>query len=151
MISLREYRPEDFEVLCEIDRLCFPPGIAYSAEDIAMVLLDRGMIVIVGEEGDRLAGFLLARPGMRSDGRGSGHIITIDILPEFRQARLGTRMMVEAHRRLKMAGSTRVLLETSVENEAAIAFYKRLGYSTARRLKRYYLDKIDAYQMFKDL
>jgi ribosomal-protein-alanine N-acetyltransferase len=150
-MEVREYRPEDFEVICEIDRVCFPPGIAYSTEDIAMTLLEPGVIVIVGEQEGRLAGFLLARCMHNGESNPCGHIITIDVLPEFRQARLGTCLMAEAHHRLKASGAACVVLETSVENEPAIAFYKKLGYSTSRRLRRYYLDEVDAYEMFKDL
>ncbi len=145
MVSLRDFRPQDFDTLCEIDRLCFPPGIAYSADDIAMMLLERGSIVIVAEDSDRIAGFLLARAAKQ------GHIVTIDVLQEFRKSGVGTALMEEAHRRLSQAGTRRVQLETSVENDAAIAFYKKLGYSTARRIKGYYLGKIDAYRMYKDL
>jgi len=36
---LRDYRPEDFAHLCEIDRLCFPPGIAYTAEEMRLYRL----------------------------------------------------------------------------------------------------------------
>ena len=134
-------------IFCEIDRLCFPPGIAYSAGDIATTLRERGIIALVGVEDQLVAGFVLAR----QEPRARGHIITIDVLPEFRLAGLATRLMTEAHHRLKEAGVKRVHLETSVENAPAIAFYQKLGYSNLRRLKGYYLGEIDAYLMMKDL
>ena len=150
-MTLRNYVPEDFERICEIDRLCFPPRIAYSAGEIAATLQERGIIVVVGApvgvEDQRVAGFVLAR----KEPRAHGHIITIDVLPEFRLAGLATRLMTEAHHRLKEAGVKRVHLETSVENAPAIAFYRKLGYSNLRRLKGYYLGEIDAYLMVKDL
>ena len=146
-MTLRNYVPEDFERICEIDRLCFPPGIAYSAGDIATTLRERGIIALVGVEEERVAGFVLAR----KEPRAHGHIITIDVLPEFRLAGLATRLMTEAHHRLKEAGVKRVHLETSVENAPAIAFYQKLGYSNLRRLKGYYLGETDAYLMVKDL
>ena len=146
-MTLRDYEPEDFPTICAIDRLCFPPGIAYSATEIASALRERGIIVVVGEEGGCVAGFVLAR----RERQGHGHVVTVDVLPEFRQVGLGTALMAEAHRRLKRIGVERVLLETSVENAPAIAFYAKLGYKTLRRLPRYYLGKIDAYLMAKDL
>ena len=146
-MTLRDYRPEDFERICEIDRLCFPPGIAYTAGDIAVALEERDIIALVGGEEERVAGFVLARKDRRNHGR----IITIDVLPEFRRAGLATRLMTEAHQRLKEAGAKRVRLETSVENAPAIAFYQKFGYRTLRRLKGYYLGKIDAYLMVRDL
>jgi ribosomal protein S18 acetylase RimI-like enzyme len=44
-----------------------------------------------------------------------------------------------------------VLLETSVENESGIAFWERHGYRTEAVVKKYYLGKIDAYEMRKKL
>ena len=60
-VSTRGYQPEDFAKLCEIDRLCFAPGIAYSPEDISIVLLEPGAFVVVGESNQATAGFILAR------------------------------------------------------------------------------------------
>lgn len=46
---LRDYRPEDFDALCEIDRLCFEPGISYLPEEIADWLGLSGTFTIVAE------------------------------------------------------------------------------------------------------
>ena len=61
LLTIASYLPEDFEILCEIDRRCFPPGIAYSPDDIEIALLEPGSFVVVGAEGDKIAGFILAR------------------------------------------------------------------------------------------
>jgi ribosomal protein S18 acetylase RimI-like enzyme len=42
-----------------------------------------------------------------------------------------------------------VLLETAVNNEAAVAFWLRHGYRIEGVLKRYYLGRTDAYEMRK--
>ncbi|HXN96949.1 MAG TPA: hypothetical protein VN879_20745, partial [Candidatus Acidoferrales bacterium] len=42
-----------------------------------------------------------------------------------------------------------VLLETAIDNEAAVAFWQRHGYRIEATLKRYYLGRIDAYEMRK--
>ena len=36
-IGFRDYQPGDFRALCDIDRLCFPAGIAYQASPIESV------------------------------------------------------------------------------------------------------------------
>ena len=143
-MKVRDYLPGDFATLCEIDRKCFPPGIAYSPEDIEIALLEPGSFVLVGAEGPRIGGFILAR---RERG-GRAHIITIDVLKEQRRSGLGTLLLNEAHRRL---GNARVILEVAVDNPAAIAFYQKHGYTSLRRLKKYYLDRDDAWQMQKEL
>ena len=146
-VKIRDYRPEDFPALCEIDRRCFPLGIAYSAEDIAMSLLEPGVFVVVGEDDGQAAGFILAR----NERAGRAHIITIDVLEQYRRSGLGTLLLEEAHRRLSVAGAKRVLLEVAVENALAQAFYRKHGYEVSRRLKRYYQDREDAWQMIKTL
>jgi ribosomal protein S18 acetylase RimI-like enzyme len=42
-----------------------------------------------------------------------------------------------------------VFLETAVDNVAAIAFYKRLGYAVLETLPRYYHGELDAFLMGK--
>ncbi len=145
----RDYLPGDFGALCRIDQLCFPPGIAYPPQDLSYWIRQRGAFVVVAEDeaAGRIAGFTLARPE-RSD---QGHIITLDVLPEYRRRGVGAGLMEQAHARLKRAGASSIHLETSVENAAGIAFYSKLGYQAAARLPRYYLDRIDAWLMIKQL
>lgn len=144
---LRDYRAEDFETICEIDRQCFPKGIAYSRGEIAATVKHPGVIVVVAEEQSAVAGFVMAAPMEK----GRGHIITIDVLAAHRKRGLGTQLMEETHRRLLAAGKHRVTLETAVDNIAAIEFYQKLGYTTVRRLEGYYLKRIDAWHMAKEL
>jgi ribosomal protein S18 acetylase RimI-like enzyme len=42
-------------------------------------------------------------------------------------------------------------LHVSVENAAAIAFYQSLGFRIVDRVSQYYLRKIDAWEMEKDM
>ena len=152
-VRTRDYQPEDFDTLCDIDRRCFPPGIAYSPEDISIVLLEPGAFVVVGEVAQAstcvpsTAGFILAR----RERAGRAHIITIDVLTEYRRSGLGTMLLGEAHRRLMALGAQRVILEVSLENASAIAFYHKHGYTENRRLKNYYLGHEDAWQMVRTL
>ena len=146
-MTIRDYHPGDFPALCDIDRRCFPPGIAYSPDDIAMALLERGAFVVVGEEDGKAAGFILAR----NERGGRAHIITIDVLEPYRRSGLGTLLLEEAHLRLRVAGAKRVVLEVSVENAPAQAFYRKHGYESTRRLRHYYRDQEDAWQMVKTL
>lgn len=148
-MQLRDYRPEDFDAICQIDRLCFEPGISYDPEEVEGWLGQRGSFVLVAEDGAqaRLAGFVLAR---RTSAR-LGHIITIDVLPEYRRSGIGKDLMQQAEHRLQAMGVRRIRLEVSVENQAALRFYEKLGYQLAGRIPRYYLDRIDAWAMQREL
>jgi ribosomal protein S18 acetylase RimI-like enzyme len=44
-----------------------------------------------------------------------------------------------------------VLIETATDNQPAVAFWQQHGYRIEAILKRYYLGRIDAYEMRKIL
>lgn len=152
MPTLRDYRPEDFSRLLEIDRACFVEGIAYSARELRHFLSRPLAVRIIGEIGGKIKAFVIAdsyRP-RRSKER-IGHIITIDVLAEARRTGLGSRLINAAEDKLKESGCTLVLLETAVDNLAAMRFYKKHGYTGIKVLPGYYLDSIDALLMGKKL
>ena len=60
-------------------------------------------------------------------------------------------LLQEMEQHFRYKGVRSVLLETAVDNEAGIAFWQRHGYRTEAVVKRYYLGRIDAYEMRKHL
>ena len=162
MLRVREYAPADFPRLLEIDQSCFVDGIAYSEEELRYFLSMPTAISLVGlkeegmqEEGMQEAeimGFVIAdrfRP--RRASRSIGKIITIDVAPEAQHTGVGTLLMTSAEAELKQAGCDYVSLEVAVDNEPALKFYKKHGYSVLKVLPRYYLDSIDGLLMGKRL
>ena len=143
----REYCPGDFSTLCLLDQMCFPEGIAYTPEEIALGLAQPGAFVLVAEVENQVVAFLLAYQKKRP----VGHIVTIDVHPDFRQRGIGYQLMELAEQRLRQGGAMRIVLEVSVENDPALQFYAKLGYLTRRLLPHYYRDASDAYLMEKML
>lgn len=144
---LRDYRPADFDHLWRIDQECFAPGISYSRGELEFYIARPRAFTLVAEAGGEILGFLVADRNRRAD----GHVITIDIMPEARRTGLGAQLMREAESRVHAAGGKLVYLETAVDNAAALAFYKRLGYSVVRTIPLYYLGSIDALVLAKRL
>jgi len=148
---LRDYRPEDFEALWNIDQLCFVPGIAYSRRELSTYFRRRGAFTLVAEQAadgkHQIAGFIVAELNRR----GIGHIISIDVLPQSRRTGLGSQLITAAETRLRRSGCHTVVLETAVDNSAALAFYKRFGYSVASIHPHYYSNGVDALGLEKDL
>jgi len=152
VVSLREYRPQDLERLLEIDQACFVEGIAYSEQEMKHFLGRPTAVRIVGERAGKVEGFIIAdrfRP--RRSQQSMGQIITIDVLSEARRAGLGSRLLQAAEEELKQAGCTYVSLETAVDNQAAMRFYKKHGYTGLKILPNYYLGSVDALLMGKKL
>lgn len=149
---MRKYQPSDFKRLLEIDQSCFVEGIAYTEEEMRYFLGMPTAISLVGIKGGAILGFIIAdrfRP--RRALRSVGKIITIDVAPEAHRSGLGTLLMRSAETELKQAGCDYVSLEVAVDNEAALRFYKKHGYSVLKVLPRYYLDSIDGLLMGKKL
>jgi len=163
--ALREFRREDFDSLWRIDQECFAPGIAYSRLELAAYIRLRGAFTVVAESmtngreplgkdaqavvGSRLnvLGFIVAQ----ATRRGVGHILTIDVPPASRRLGIGSKLLSEAEDRLRAAACHSVVLETAVDNSAALAFYKRHHYSVVKTIPRYYSNGLDAFVLEKDL
>lgn len=154
---LRDFRAdEDFEVLWGIDQKCFPPGIAYSRRELAVYMRRRGSFTIVAEASaaepavnrpSGTVGFIVTE----ANRRGVGHIITIDVLPAMQRSGLGSKLLAAAEDRLRSANCHAIFLETAVDNSAALAFYKRHGYSVVKVAQRYYPNGVDAFVLEKDM
>lgn len=144
--TLRAYAPQDFETLYQIDQACFRPGIGYSRRALRGFVYRSGAVCLVAESSDGIAGFILAE----HDGP-SAHLITIDVCERDRRQGVGTLLMRTLEDKLARRGVRQVRLETATDNQAAIAFYQKYGYRTLGILKRYYLGRIDAYDMRKTL
>jgi len=143
---IRHFRPEDFDTLWQIDQECFPPGIAYSRQELKVYVRRRGAFALVAADaGDKIAGFIVAHGGL------TAHIITIDVIASARRFGVGSQLLRSAEARLREAGSRAVGLETAVDNTVALSFYKRHGYHVISTWPRYYSNGVDALVLRKDL
>lgn len=146
MLHLRESRKGDFDALWRIDQDCFVSGIAYSRFELGAYMRAPGSFTIVAEWEGKVAGFIVCHWR-----RQIGHVITIDVKAEARRHHVGSALLEAAEKRLVEKKCMGVFLETAVDNAAAIAFYKKHGYSVMRTIPRYYLGAIDALTMGKPL
>jgi [ribosomal protein S18]-alanine N-acetyltransferase len=160
--TIRDFRLDDFETLWHIDQECFSPGISYSRPELKFYIRRRGSFTLVAEKEtekaaervpekatsapveEKIAGFIVTQTGR------TGHIITIDVIATARRSGVGSRLLQAAEDRLRAAGSKAVSLETAVDNLAALAFYKRHGYSVTETVPRYYSNGVDALRMKKE-
>jgi len=154
---LREYQPQDFETLYEIDQACYEPAIAYSRRELRNYLRFPGADCVVVEA--RIAGNIesksrrltLAGFCVTAHEDDWGYIITIDVLEAYRRHGLGALLLGEAERRLAANGASEIALDTAVNNVAAIAFWQKHGYRILGTRKDYYPGGIDAYAMAKTI
>jgi ribosomal-protein-alanine N-acetyltransferase len=140
-----------------MDQICFDPMLAYSRPELAIYMRRPDAFTLVAEsatanagkikkEEAKIIGFIVAEARRRT-----GHIITIDVLPEARRSGVGSALLQAAEDRLQQAGAAVVELETAVDNAAAIQFYKRKEYFVEKTVPGYYSNHLDALVMSKDL
>jgi ribosomal-protein-alanine N-acetyltransferase len=146
-LVIRDFKTEDFDLLWRMDQECFPPGIAYSKQELKSYIRHKGAFTLVAteEETGAIQGFLIGHCAA------SGHIITIDVGTGARRSGVGSLLLRVAEERLQTAGCHTVGLETAVDNITALSFYKRHGYSVIRTWPRYYANGVDALVLRKDL
>lgn len=100
----------------------------------------------------QIFGFIVAELERKGkQGGRPGHIITIDVIPEGRRSGIGSALLDAAERQLADMGANSVTLETAVNNETALRFYKRKGYFVETTTPRYYSNQLDAFVMRKEL
>lgn len=167
-LAIRRYQPEDFRILWEIDKSCFPPGISYTEFELKSYIYRPAAFTLVAQarstqrharpsaspspkgqenDGQKIVGFLV---GERTRG-GKGHIITIDVRAEVRRHKVGTTLLESAEREFRSTKCDAIRLETAVDNISALSFYKRLGYNVIQTVPRYYSNGLDALLLEKDL
>lgn len=147
--SVHDYTQADFDAVHQLDLACYPPGISYTRRTLKWFLALRGAECLVAKSGDNSAEVLGFIIGESEDA--GGHIITLDVAKAARRSGVGTALLGELERRLAARGVSRVGLETAISNEPGIAFWQHHGYRTHGVIPRYYLGRLDAYAMSKEL
>lgn len=133
-INLRPAAPADIESILQVQRQS--PGAApWSAADYAGLLAAEGTLGLMAadEVRKRPAGFLLARAAADEL-----EILNLAVAPAYRRQEIGRRLVEQALARAQAAGATRCWLEVRGSNQAALEFYRALGFVAERRRRGYY-------------
>ena len=144
-MTIREYRPSDFNRLYEIDHAAFTEEIAYSHLELQHYTRARNSHTLVAEDGGEIVGFVIGC----AEPRKLGHIITIDVEPHRQRQRIGSLLLEQIESWLWKHGAEAIYLETPVDDAGARGFYEKHGYFVFERLERYYNDTMDAFLMMK--
>lgn len=150
-VTLRPYAPADLESLYLIDRACYEPRVAYSRTELRQYLRFPGAYCLLAEASREKAEPVIIGFCITAHKAPGGHIITIDVLPEYRRHGIGSMLLTEAEDHLAAAGVRQIGLETAIDNSAAIAFWQKRGYRKSGVRKNYYPGGRDAFSMAKRL
>lgn len=156
LFRIRQFQKADFDSLWRIDQACFDQQLAYSRPEMAFYMRRPGAFTLVAEAGSEVGGNGNLPAGIvgfivTEGRRKSGHIITIDVVAEARRAGVGSALLGAAEEQLLRQGAVTVALETPVNNETAIRFYKQQRYFVEKTVPGYYSNQMDALVMTKEL
>lgn len=134
--SVEPLSVRDAEVLSEIHGEAF--GRAWSVHDFTALLADENIFALgvrlqsmFGVR--RIAGFVLVR--FAAD---EAEILTIGVRNRHRRRGYGRMLMDDVIRRLYRERISTLFLEVERENTAAVALYRKLGFTVAGERKNYY-------------
>jgi ribosomal protein S18 acetylase RimI-like enzyme len=88
--------------------------------------LERGGLLILAWDGDRIAGAALCYELPHPDGDDTLYVHELDTHPDYRRQGVATQLMEECFRIAKVRQLEEVWLATETDNDAANALYKSL-------------------------
>ncbi len=137
-IILRDAERDDLESLLSIQRAS-PGASPWSPSDYESLLSADGTICLLAEdEEDERIGFVLAR--VMAD---EMEILNLAVRPAKRRRGLGRRLVTEALGRGCARGVRQCWLEVRASNQAALEFYRALGFQERTRRPNYYRDPVE--------
>lgn len=141
-LHLRRFDRQDIEAVLRIERDSFPRD-PYPERLFLLLARQSPDLFLVAERQGRLLGYAVGA----IDGSATGRIVSIAVEPSSRREGTGRQLSEELLRRFDAAGTDRVLLESRVDNEPAIALWRKLGFEVLGILPGYYSDGTDALLM----
>lgn len=82
---------------------------------------------------------------------GKARVLMLAVREDLRSRGIGTALMEEFTRRVRVRGLHSIELEVRESNQRAMDFYKQLGYTVRYLLPRFYTDGEDGYKMWRPL
>jgi [ribosomal protein S18]-alanine N-acetyltransferase len=126
---------KNLDTFYRIELQCFKEE-AFAKQQIAYLLTDFNTISLEAKADAEIAGFIIAQ--IEYEDKEFGHIITLNIAPNWRKKGVATKLLNEVESFLRQRGVSECHLEVREDNHAAIKLYHKLGYQIVGKLERYY-------------
>lgn len=134
-VKIETATPKLLDILFRIEQQCFDEE-AFTKRQIAYLLTDYNTVALAAKTNTDIAGFVIAQ--IETDETEFGHIITLNVAPNFHHKGIATKLLGEMETLLKQRGIAECRLEVREDNHSAIKLYHKLGYQTLGKLERYY-------------
>ncbi len=130
-VALRSMHPGDIEAAHALEQRVYPQ--AWSQQVFVDELAQANRRYVVAEVDEVFVGY-----GGVMIVDDEAHITTVVVDPEYRQARVGTRLMLVLIDHALASGADALTLEVRASNQAAQALYRRFGMAPVGVRKQYY-------------
>jgi ribosomal-protein-alanine N-acetyltransferase len=138
-ITLRDYRPGDWEAMYALDLVCFEPVFQFSRRAMRSFAEETGAVTLLADADGELAGFCIAQFE-----ENTGYVVTLDVAPAWRRRGIARLLMEEVEARVRAAGGIGMALHVHTGNVGAMQFYEGLGYGRVSIAKGFYGRGMDA-------
>lgn len=139
---------DDAAAIADLSRRCIEQGLppTWGESRVTYCMRNPECVVLAARERRRFAGFAIME--YYDD---YAHLNLLAVHPGYRRQGVGRAMLEWLESTARTAGIFSVRLELRASNDAALAFYERLGYMRAGRRSNYYAGREDALRMQRDL
>ncbi|MEM2110429.1 MAG: ribosomal protein S18-alanine N-acetyltransferase [Candidatus Bathyarchaeia archaeon] len=153
LFTLRKPRLEDLDQVIYINQRCLPEN--YSSFFFTDLYMHFPETFFVAEKDGKIVGYIMCRIESGFSGlhlTKKGHIISLAVLPEYRNMGIGYALVKEAlHAMWSHYNAKECYLEVRVSNIPAVNLYKKAGFTMEKTVKGYYADGENAYIMSRKL
>jgi ribosomal-protein-alanine N-acetyltransferase len=153
--GIRLFSTLDLDQVTKINLSCLPENYTHSFFLNLFSRFPKTFVVVTTKDG--VVGYIMCRMefGFSEIQKFSlvkkGHIVSIAVLPEYRNKGLGKALVERALMGMKDYNVREGYLEVRVSNVVAINLYQRLGFEVARKIENYYKDGENAYVMTRKI
>jgi len=130
-VTVRPATEADLAALLALDHAC--TGTPHWSEPLWRDTLTSGRIVLLAEQAQQLAGFVVAHLIA-----GVATLESIAVLPDLRNTGIGRRLAEAALQYARTQGAEAMELEVRASNTAALQLYRGLGFLEQGRRGNYY-------------
>jgi [ribosomal protein S18]-alanine N-acetyltransferase len=127
--------PAQAAALAAVHAAAFPPREAWGADAIALQLALPGAFGLIDDRGGMLLGRVAAD---------QAEVLTLAVAPSARRQGIATALLRAAKAQVGACGANSMFLEVATGNVAALALYRREGFTEVGRRRRYYANSSDA-------
>ena len=140
-VEIRRATRRDLRRILDIEASSFGRD-AWDRPIFESALAESPDLFVVARLAGRIAGYSITYVE-----RGAGELVSIAVHPLYRRNRVGEALMRFTKAELTRRGVTAWRLMVRIDNEKAIAFYRRFGFVRTRTVRAYYERGVDGWRM----